>query len=196
MSKRRVVRRRNPDLDVPPDEHGIVLGIDPSLTALGVCALSEFHYRTWLVKPKKTGALRLREVQHALQDIFFEVGIENVDLSVIEGYSFGSKGTQAHKIGEGGGAIKLALLDTFGPKVEAGFPYIVAPSTLKKFTIGNGAAKKNEMLLGVYKKWGIEFTDDNEADAYALARWGWAFKYGTEIKYEHETLTKFEREKD
>lgn len=171
-----------------------MLGIDPSLTALGVCALSGDSHRSWLIKPKKTGALRLREVQHALQDIFFEVGIENVDLSVIEGYSFGSKGTQAHKIGEGGGAIKLALLDTFGPKTDPGFPYIVAPSSLKKFTLGNGGAKKNEMLLGVFKKWGIEFKDDNEADAYALARWGWALLHGTEVKYEQDAMKKWERE--
>jgi hypothetical protein len=26
------------------------------------------------------------------------------------------------------------------------------------------------MLLQIYKKWGVEFSDDNAADAYALAR--------------------------
>jgi crossover junction endodeoxyribonuclease RuvC len=41
--------------------------------------------------------------------------------------------------------------------------------TLKKFVTGVGNAKKNEMLLKTYQAWGIEFNDDNAADAYGLA---------------------------
>ncbi len=47
---------------------------------------------------------------------------------------------------------------------------IIAPGTLKKFVTGDGRAKKDLMLLKVYKKWGVEFSDDNLADAYGLAR--------------------------
>ncbi len=47
---------------------------------------------------------------------------------------------------------------------------VVAPGTLKKFVTGDGRAKKDLMLLKVYKKWGVEFDDDNLADAYSLAR--------------------------
>ena len=42
--------------------------------------------------------------------------------------------------------------------------------TLKKFAAGKGNAKKQEMLLQIYKRWGLEFTDDNAADAYSLGR--------------------------
>ena len=42
--------------------------------------------------------------------------------------------------------------------------------TLKKYATGKGTAKKQEMLLQIYKRWGVEFNDDNAADAYALAR--------------------------
>jgi crossover junction endodeoxyribonuclease RuvC len=42
--------------------------------------------------------------------------------------------------------------------------------TLKKYATGKGTAKKQEMLLQMYKRWGVEFNDDNAADAYALAR--------------------------
>jgi crossover junction endodeoxyribonuclease RuvC len=42
--------------------------------------------------------------------------------------------------------------------------------TLKKYAAGKGNAKKQEMLLQIYKRWGLEFNDDNAADAYALAR--------------------------
>jgi Holliday junction resolvasome RuvABC endonuclease subunit len=47
---------------------------------------------------------------------------------------------------------------------------IIAPGTLKKFVTGDGRAKKDLMLLKVFKKWGVEFADDNLADAYSLAR--------------------------
>ena len=42
--------------------------------------------------------------------------------------------------------------------------------TLKKYAAGKGTAKKQEMLMQIYKRWGIEFNDDNAADSYALAR--------------------------
>ena len=42
--------------------------------------------------------------------------------------------------------------------------------TLKKYATGKGNAKKQEMLMQIYKRWGVEFNDDNAADSYALAR--------------------------
>jgi crossover junction endodeoxyribonuclease RuvC len=50
------------------------------------------------------------------------------------------------------------------------YPLQVPPMTLKKFASGKGNSKKQEMLLQMYKRWGIEFNDDNAADSYALAR--------------------------
>jgi hypothetical protein len=50
------------------------------------------------------------------------------------------------------------------------YPLIIAPTTLKKYVTGKGTGvQKNQMLLNVYKKWGVEFTDDNAADSYGLA---------------------------
>jgi hypothetical protein len=49
-------------------------------------------------------------------------------------------------------------------------PLQVPPMTLKKYATGKGTSKKQEMLLQIYKRWGVEFNDDNAADAYALAR--------------------------
>jgi crossover junction endodeoxyribonuclease RuvC len=42
--------------------------------------------------------------------------------------------------------------------------------TLKKYATGKGTSKKQEMLMQIYKRWHVEFNDDNAADAYALAR--------------------------
>ena len=47
---------------------------------------------------------------------------------------------------------------------------IIPPNTLKKFITGKGNAKKELMLLKVYKRWGVEFNDNNMADAYSLAK--------------------------
>ena len=64
--------------------------------------------------------------------------------------------------------MRLTLFDYFDD--ERKYPLKVPPMTLKKFAAGKGNAKKQEMLLQIYKRWGVEFTDDNAADAYALAR--------------------------
>ena len=47
---------------------------------------------------------------------------------------------------------------------------MVTPSELKKFICGKGNVKKNLMLLHSYKKYGIEFNNDDECDAYCIAR--------------------------
>jgi Holliday junction resolvasome RuvABC endonuclease subunit len=75
-------------------------------------------------------------------------------------------------------AVKLFLYDHFNGTnnyVEAAdvtlrTPLVVPPMTLKKYATGKGTSKKQEMLLQIYKRWGVEFNDDNAADAYALAR--------------------------
>jgi len=48
---------------------------------------------------------------------------------------------------------------------------ITTPTTLKKFITGKGNAKKELMLLKVYKKWGKEFDNNNICDAYSLAEY-------------------------
>lgn len=83
----------------------------------------------------------------------------------LEGLSFGSKGQSM---------LELAGLHYF-VRTELdknGFNFkVVPPSSLKKFVTGKGNSKKELMLLNVYKKWKIEFTDNNLADAYCLARY-------------------------
>ena len=82
----------------------------------------------------------------------------------IEGPSYASNGAFILQMGALHFMIRLMLK-------RAGVSYkIVAPGTLKKFVTGDGRAKKDLMLLKVFKKWGVEFDNDNLADAYSLAR--------------------------
>ena len=85
----------------------------------------------------------------------------------MEGYAYGS--IMANKLGELGGVVKLTLHETEGLG-SGNSPMIVPPTSLKKYVTGRGTGvQKNQMLLQVYKKWNIEFPDDNAADSYGLA---------------------------
>ena len=71
-------------------------------------------------------------------------------------------------LGELSATVRLTIYDYFDD--DRRFPLKVPPMTLKKYAAGKGNAKKQEMLLQIFKRWGIEFNDDNAADSYGLAR--------------------------
>ena len=142
------------------------LGLDLSLTSTGYCLMNQEGgiLASGKLTPKKlSGIERLKFIEENLSSMVISHAVSEVFL---EGYAFAAHMAYAHEIGELTGVIKLMLH-------RNGVPFrSVGPTTLKKFVTGRGNAKKNEMLLAIYKKWCIEFKDDNEADAYALARYG------------------------
>jgi Holliday junction resolvasome RuvABC endonuclease subunit len=136
----------------------LVIGIDPSLTGTGV-AYSDGCLATITYSKNCTGDERLAEISfviHAAQRL--------ADLAVIEDLP-----THAHGAGKTGmvqGVVRLAL-------IEVGTPYaVVTPATLKKFATGKGNADKHLMRMEAYKRAGIEFTDDNQCDAWWLRAMG------------------------
>ena len=169
-----------------------IAAIDPSLVGTAVCildadtygvlALSTFNVPkdtmgvarlSWLAK-KLNSTLR----QHAPTEVF------------IEGYSFMSKGRSIFNLGELGGIYRLMLARKWGGYYE------IPPTSLKKFITGKGNSKKQIMLEQTYRKYGLgseTLKNDNEVDAYGLARFGAAFlKWDqgddTFAKYEIEAL--------
>jgi crossover junction endodeoxyribonuclease RuvC len=90
-----------------------------------------------------------------------------VDLVLLEGYAYAAQ-NQAHQIGELGGVIRRMLHKRMQRWIE------VAPSQVKKFAAGKGNAKKDLIIMQVYKRWGVEFTNSDEADAFVLAKIGQA----------------------
>jgi Holliday junction resolvasome RuvABC endonuclease subunit len=88
-------------------------------------------------------------------------------VAFVEGYGFASQ--MAHSLGEGGGAVKLAIW------LSGIDMYIVPPNLLKKFASGDGTASKGTMLKDVLDRWKFNTNDDNVADAYALTRFGESF---------------------
>lgn len=150
------------------DESNKYIGIDQSYTGFAVTVINDDgKYKTFVYKSVGHGVERLIDIYYFLGQEIFEAS-KNVVASAMEGYAYNS--TMAHMAGELGGLVKVELRSWFYNS-EARYPYIVAPAVLKKYITGKGTGvQKNQILLNVYKKWGLEFTDDNAADSYGLAR--------------------------
>jgi crossover junction endodeoxyribonuclease RuvC len=166
----------------------MILAFDLSLTSTGYYFLDEKRS----VNPEnysgtiKTNLKGISRLAYLEEQVRLLINIYKLDLVVIEGYSYGSKGRAVFDTGEFGGAVKLLL---FKKKI----PYLIIPPTsLKKFITGKGNSGKELMLLKTYKKYGSEFSDNNICDAFGLAMMGKAYMYGTKVNYEKEALSKVE----
>jgi Holliday junction resolvasome RuvABC endonuclease subunit len=63
----------------------------------------------------------------------------------------------------------------------------VSTSQVKKYA---GAQQKDQMLLAVYKRWGVEYRDHNEADAFVIGRIGDDFLHYTTTGHAWPEITK------
>lgn len=148
-----------------------ILGVDPS-THTGICALERAKTmevpRIWAAyevpKPDGKGLPRARLIASAVESAAVK---HNPNVVMIEGYAFANRDSLAMMV-EIGTLIRDRLW-------KSGFQWVdVAPTQLKKFVLGKGAGKKDQMRLGVYKRWGFEHESDNVVDAYGLAAIGLA----------------------
>lgn len=146
-----------------------VVGVDQSYTGFGFCVDGESKKRSFPASRYDSDTHRLAAIEDWFTGWLRLQTKAGVDLVVMEGYANAAKfGREV--AGELGGVVKLTTLAVVGHP-----PLIVPPTSLKKFVTGKGNAKKNEMLLGVFKQWGAEFSDDNQADAFALEKFGYSF---------------------
>ena len=149
------------------------IGIDQSLTGFGLSAvhtLDPSQHITWVYKSPYFGVERLADIRQWLIDhleYLEEQGAIIQDIAM-EGTVLASHA--ALVLGELSATVRLTIFDFFEEDDERRFPLKVPPMTLKKYASGKGNSKKQEMLLQIYKRWGMEFNDDNAADAYALGR--------------------------
>jgi crossover junction endodeoxyribonuclease RuvC len=154
------------------DQALIGIGIDQSLTGFALSAVSIAEPKkhiTWVYKSPYFGIERLVDIRQWLIDTLDYVSEDHgiVDIAM-EGSVLASH--SALVLGELAAVVKMAIYDYFGEDENCRYPLKVPPMTLKKYASGKGNAKKQEMLMQIYKRWGIEFNDDNAADAYALGR--------------------------
>lgn len=159
----------------------VAIGIDQSLTGFAVTAVNVDKpeaYETWVYKSPYSGVRRLSDIRWWLMskfDFLDSNGHRVVEVAM-EGTVLASH--SALKLGELAGLVKLSIWDYFDGNLNSVIPYEeglrrplqIPPMTLKKYATGKGTAKKQEMLMQMYKRWNVEFNDDNAADSYALAR--------------------------
>lgn len=144
------------------------VGLDLSLTSTGyACREDRLALTT-----KLRGPARLDEIVTRIERRLFDL---HKPLVLVEGYSFASRNSHAHSIGELGGVVRLSLW-------RAGIPYIeIAPTVRAKFATGKGNASKNEVISSISARTGITWFgagSDDICDAFILEEIG-LFKIGT-----------------
>ena len=146
----------------------IYIGIDPSLTGTGIVVLDEqgnvLDKVCISTKARQKIEERYDVVMKGVYDVLANMPEGDQGIA-IEGLSFGSKGSSMLEL------AGLHYLIRYRLFFHGIFFSVVPPQTLKKFVCGKGNVKKEQMLLQTYKRWGLEFQDNNICDAYCLARY-------------------------
>jgi Holliday junction resolvasome RuvABC endonuclease subunit len=160
-----------------------LVGVDLSLTSTGICVGG----RAVSIASKAKGVERLIEISTKVVDI---ASASPFRVAIVEGYSFGSKFTRAHAIGELGGAVKVALH-------YSGFSIVeVPPSCRAKFASGRGNAPKSEVIAAVGEISGIEFSGagaDDRCDAWVLEQMGLASLGESKYPWSQQQLSSLEK---
>jgi len=140
-----------------------ICGVDASLTSTGIGSFEDGNIVTEAIQSQLKGPERLISIREGVRHI-----VKGSDLVLLEGYAY-SKGDKAHQIGELGGVLRVMFWKMDLKVIE------VAPSALKKFATGKGNAKKEDIAVAIYKRWGREFKTNDEADAFVLTQIGMAY---------------------
>lgn len=147
-----------------------VLGVDPSLTATGLCWVGPGgvpDLRTSRTKPGRTGTLaKLARMERQVL-VVVEAASAGADLVVAEAPSFGSHGSATRDLA---GLWWLLVAGLRSCEVPLG---IVPPSVLKKWSTGTGNADKFTVGQEIARRWPeVRIRTPDEADALALASIG------------------------
>jgi len=141
------------------------VGMDPSYNGFAIVVIDKDAN---VIEQKLINSDSEKEIEERiieLEDAFkFIPNIICLHTVCVEGPSYSSNGAFQLQMGALHFYLRVFL---FKHKINY---KIISPGTLKKFVADTGNAKKELMLLNVYKKWGVEFKDNNLADAYGLAR--------------------------
>jgi crossover junction endodeoxyribonuclease RuvC len=139
-------------------------GIDPSLTATAVAIIDKDGklVRSHVISPKLTGPQRLMSIRDLLLSELCNLPLP-AEFVCIEHYAMNCKFGR-ETAGELGGVLRVMMFENQFEYQE------IPPLRLKQFATGKATAEKDHILMAVYKKWGIEFQKNDEADAFILAQ--------------------------
>lgn len=140
-----------------------IIGIDLSLRATGMAVWNESSgLSLFLIESSKADMERLDDIFRHIKDLI----PDPTSLVLIEGLALMSKNGKANERA----GLWYMVAHWLWKRQQ---PYLaVAPARAKKFLTGRGNAKKDEILKEVYKRYGVDLTDDNLADALNLCQIG------------------------
>ena len=150
----------------------IAIGIDLSVSSTGFVVLESSDkgppivLEEAVIKPnsKLKGVSRYLDITRTIMQKIYS---RNYDVIVLEGYSLNLRfASSVIPLVELGGILRFLFVTDKIKWVE------VKATQLKKFVTGKGNAKKEQMLLQVFKRWGYETDSNDLADAYSLACMG------------------------
>lgn len=161
----------------------IYLGLDTSARSTGLAIITPVSATPLVLTNIQPGDRKEGErLAYIRKEIICICAKHSISQACVEGYSFGST-HQAFTLAEVAGVAKAAL-------AEFGIPLaIVAPAALKKFVTGNSNAEKPAMSASILAKWGVAVDQNDQADAYGLARIACAFHLGrSTVRCEMEVI--------
>lgn len=147
------------------------LGIDASLEGTGLCLINNAGHvlRAETVSTGLRGVARLAAIKNRT-DLFVP---HDVEFAAMEGYAYHAVGS-VFELGEVGGVLRLLVHERRVTYVD------VPPINLKKFATGFTSANKDHMISAAQEA-GARPEDDNQADAYFLARIALACMHRTAV---------------
>ena len=159
------------------------LGLDTSARSTGLAIITPVSSTPLVLTNIQPGIRREGErLAYIRSEILRLCAGHSIMQACIEGYSFGST-HQAFTLGEVAGVAKATLAELKIPLA------IVAPTALKKFVSGNSSAEKPAMSASILAKWSVVVDQNDQADAYGLARVASAFHLGrSAVRSEMEVI--------
>lgn len=150
-----------------------VLGIDQSFGA-GFACLGHNHMETW--RNEAHGATTIE--RHVDTGLWVERAIDcalanHIEVLIIarERPSYHSKSRATSSQAALAGMIDWIVSNRMDATPSICAYYEISPSTFKKLILGKGnIAKDSGYLLKVFDKTGVRFLNDDEADAYMIAK--------------------------
>lgn len=146
------------------------VGIDPSYGGLAIVVRDNDRTHDWVrsfpLSKFPSGTHRLAAVEKAVfEHIHLNEWGDQISAICMEGYSRGSS-MRREEAGEVSAATRIGVYNSLEKDVPIIF---VAPQMLKKFATGSGKADKKQVIAAVKENWGIEYANDNLADAFVLS---------------------------
>jgi crossover junction endodeoxyribonuclease RuvC len=148
-----------------------IVGLDLSMCESGITVWNNGRTESFLVKSKRpkdnSPVNELKRILKIVSDIEEYLVGKEIELVLIENLAFCARNTSA--------LVQLSALNYMIRETCYSHDIkfiLVAPATAKKFATGKGNAKKDQMMLEVYKRWGMSFSDNNLCDSYVLAKMG------------------------